>query len=140
MNDLILSGKICPYCGKETQYVDSARIYNGKSYGMIYICFDCKAYVGTHKGTNKALGRLANTDLRNWKKKTHHYFDKIARTDLIDKIPDAPEGNNTRNKAYNWLSLQMGMDRELCHIGMFDVDQCRKAVEICQKTLKTLQK
>ncbi len=57
--DGILSGKICPYCGNRTEYVDSSVIY-GRSYGMIYLCWDCMAYVGVHKGTDRALGRLAN--------------------------------------------------------------------------------
>ena len=48
--DGILSGKICPYCGNRTEYVDSSVIY-GRSYGMIYLCWDCMAYVGVHKGT-----------------------------------------------------------------------------------------
>lgn len=38
MNE-ILTGKICPYCGKPTEYVDSSIIY-GRSYGMIYLCRD----------------------------------------------------------------------------------------------------
>lgn len=37
--DGILSGKICPYCGNRTEYVDSSVIY-GRSYGMIYLCWD----------------------------------------------------------------------------------------------------
>jgi hypothetical protein len=57
--DEILSGKICPYCKAKTSFVDSSLIYN-KSYGMIYICFECDAYVGCHKGTDKAKGSLAN--------------------------------------------------------------------------------
>ena len=43
---LILSGKICPYCGKESELIDSTEIYNGKSYGKMYICRPCDAYVG----------------------------------------------------------------------------------------------
>ena len=57
----------CDYCGRETEYVDSKVIY-GKSYGKIYLCRNCMAYVGVHKGTDKPLGRLANAELRNWKK------------------------------------------------------------------------
>ena len=106
---------------------------------MIYACFDCDARVGTHKTTNVALGRLANAELRNWKIKAHHYFDLIARSDLVHKILDSTHpGENGRAKAYRWLSIQMKMDRDYCHVGMFDVDQCRKAVEICQETLKSL--
>lgn len=64
---LILTGKICPYCGQPTEYVDSAALYHGISYGMIYLCRKCDAYVGVHRGTDKALGRLANRSLREWK-------------------------------------------------------------------------
>lgn len=56
MNE-ILTGKVCPYCGRPTEFVDSSVIY-GRSYGMIYLCRDCRAYVGVHKGTDQALGRL----------------------------------------------------------------------------------
>ena len=35
----------CDYCGRETEYVDSKVIY-GKSYGKIYLCRNCMAYVG----------------------------------------------------------------------------------------------
>ena len=38
----------CDYCGRETEYVDSKVIY-GKSYGKIYLCRNCMAYVGVHK-------------------------------------------------------------------------------------------
>ena len=52
--DELLTGKICPYCGKPTEFVDSSVIY-GRSYGMIYLCRDCRAYVGVHKGTDLSL-------------------------------------------------------------------------------------
>ena len=63
----ILAGKICPYCGKETELIDSAEVYQGVSYGWMYICRPCDAYVGCYKGTTKALGRLANAELRKYK-------------------------------------------------------------------------
>lgn len=127
----INSGLICPYCGNKTEYVDSAVIY-GKSYGMIYLCKPCDAYVGVHRGSDKSLGRLANKELREAKKEAHYHFDKIAKTGLINKIWNEfiPDISN-RNKAYLWLSKQMGIDKERCHIGMFDVEQCKKVIEIC---------
>ncbi len=42
----ILSGQVCPYCGKKTELINSAEVYAGKSYGWMYICRDCDAYVG----------------------------------------------------------------------------------------------
>lgn len=135
----INSGLICPYCNRATEYVDSEVIY-GKSYGMIYLCKPCDAYCGVHKeGENKdkALGRLANKELREAKKQAHFYFDQIARTGLINKIwkEFIPEISN-RNKAYLWLSKQTGIEKELCHIGMMDVEQCKKVVEICMPLVK----
>lgn len=64
----------CDYCGRRAEYVDSKVIY-GKSYGMIYLCRNCMAYVGVHKGSDKPLGRLANAQLRHWKKEAHAAFD-----------------------------------------------------------------
>jgi len=72
----IITGKKCPYCKKSTEYVDSDVVYR-KSYGMIYLCRACNAYVGVHKGTDKAKGRLANKELRFHKKEAHRYFDNL---------------------------------------------------------------
>lgn len=50
---------ICPYCGGRVIFTDSSAIYGGRSYGMIYLCTNCNASVGVHKGTRKPLGTLA---------------------------------------------------------------------------------
>jgi hypothetical protein len=54
----------CPYCGQPAIYVDSAAVYRIGSYGMIYLCRPCQAWVGVHPGTDQPLGRLANAELR----------------------------------------------------------------------------
>ena len=135
-NPEIYTGKICPYCEAKTEYIDSSYIYNGKSYGMVYMCKPCDAYVGVHKGSDKALGRLADFDLREAKKRAHHYFDQIAKTSLINEIwkkwiPDI----SNRKKAYKWLSKEMDLSEELCHIGMMNIEQCEKVISICEPYL-----
>jgi len=131
-NEMLYAGLVCPYCGNNTEYIDSSVIY-GKSYGMIYLCSPCDAYVGVHKGTDKSLGILANKELREAKKEAHYYFDQIAKTGLINKIWKEYIPNlGNRNKAYLWLSKQMNIPKEYCHIGMFDVAECKKVVEICR--------
>lgn len=112
----VMEGKKCPYCLKETKYVDSSVIY-GRSYGMIYLCKPCDAYVGVHKDTDKALGRLANKELRYWKKEAHKYFDMIWQNGL-----------KKRKSCYAWLSDMLGTKPEETHIGMFDVKQCQDVV------------
>ena len=109
----------CDYCGQIADYVDSAIVYGGRSYGMIYYCRPCDAYVGVHKGSDTPLGRLANANLRFWKKNAHAAFDPIWKRRRM-----------TRSQAYSWLSAKMGLPPELTHIGMFDVDQCKQVVNI----------
>lgn len=130
-NLLIYEGKICPYCNSKTVYVDSSCIY-GKSYGMIYICMPCDAYVGVHKGTDKALGRLANKNLRHWKKEAHAHFDPIWKKEIEEGV----DKKEARNKAYKWLSEQMKLHIDLTHIGMMDIKQCKQVVKFCNYLIK----
>ena len=109
---------VCQYCGKLAEFVDSREIY-GKSYGMIYLCRKCNAYVGVHKNTKTPLGILANAELREWKKRAHFYFDWIWKSKTL-----------TRDDAYKWLSEKMNKNRANTHIGMFDVDDCKKVIKL----------
>lgn len=115
---------MCNYCGKRTRFVDSTIVY-GRSYGMIYYCPDCRAWVGVHKGTDVPLGRLADAELRKAKMAAHAAFDVIWR-----------RRRTTRKKAYKWLSEQMGLPAEKTHIGMFDVAQCERVIALCRKRME----
>jgi hypothetical protein len=135
---LILAGQICPYCNRTTSYVDSSIVYGGLSYGMIYYCEPCRSWVGVHNGTNKALGRLANRELREYKKKAHASFDPIWKTGLINKIwPDFVEKRKKRKtsnraKAYIWLAKKLEIEPKYCHIGFFSAITCKKLITICE--------
>jgi hypothetical protein len=136
----INKGLICPYCSSKTEYIDSKYVY-GVSYGMIYICKPCDAYVGVHKGTSNALGRLADRELRTAKKEAHQFFDKIARTDLALEVgKEFTEIKSPRNKAYAWLAKELNLPIKLTHIGMFDVETCSQVVNICIKKLSELER
>ncbi|MDR1200877.1 MAG: DUF3268 family zinc-finger domain-containing protein [Tannerellaceae bacterium] len=127
---------VCPYCGGKVELVDSSEIY-GRSYGLMYLCKPCEAYVGVHKGTDKALGTLANKELRDARKQAHYHFDVIAKTSLINEIwGKYIPGLSNRNKAYLWLSMQLGVEPDECHIALFDIDTCKKVVEISKKAYK----
>lgn len=112
----------CPYCNSDTKFMDSKKIY-GKSYGMVWACINypkCDAFVGVHKGTNKPLGRLANAELREYKKKAHAAFDPLWK-----------DGGMKRIEAYGWLSKQLELPMDETHIGMFDIDMCKKVITVC---------
>ena len=115
----------CPYCGGKAVLQDSAVIYHGKSYGNAWICEnypECDAYVGCHKTGNGdvPLGRLANAELREAKKRAHTWFDPIWK---LNK-------HLTRSEAYGWLAEQLGIHETECHIGKFDVSQCERVCEV----------
>lgn len=110
---------ICNYCGKPAEFVDSTIVY-GSSYGMIYYCKPCNAWVGVHKGSATPLGTLANAELRAYRRKAHGMFDRIWRRRWL-----------SRGKAYAWLAEQMGLTREETHIGMFSIEQCRTVIDLC---------
>lgn len=115
---------MCPYCGAESKKVTGKEVYPHRPdlYSKtFYMCKPCDAYVGCHPGTSKALGRLANAELRAAKSAAHRMFDLIWR-----------DGSMSRGAAYSWLAEQLGIDKKDCHIGMFDVDMCEEVERVCQ--------
>ncbi len=125
---LVLLGWSCPYCGNSTKLVEDSRIY-GRSYGAkCYICEPCGAWVGCHKGTDKALGRIANKELRELKHQAHEAFDPLWK-----------EGYLPRTAAYEVLSAVFGLPTEQTHIGMFDEDMCRKVISLSNIILKYIK-
>lgn len=110
----------CPYCQEQAVLMDSARIYHGHSYGLIWACLGCKAWVGTHKSSpnNAPLGRLANEELRKWKIQAHARFDLLWKNHEL-----------SRKDAYQKLSEVLGIPVKQAHIGYCDIEQCKKIVE-----------
>lgn len=119
---------ICRYCGSPVVYTSNAEIY-GREYGegKCYLCRNCRAFVGVHPGTDTPLGTLANEELRRYRKAAHFWFDKIWKS---------PTRITTRDKAYKWLSKELGLPKEETHIGMFEKEQCEKVMEISQRRLQ----
>lgn len=107
---------ICPYCGENAVLIDSVEIY-GKSYGWMYQCAPCDARVGCHGRSKTPLGRLANRELRELKKHVHRVFDLVWKTRFM-----------TRKQAYRWLGEKMNLSKSECHVGMFDIEECRRAI------------
>lgn len=127
---------ICPYCNVPADFVDSSVIYK-RSYGMIYLCSnfpECDAYVGVHNGTAKPLGKMANRELREARKKAHAAFDPLWQEKLIitQKNNRHYSKSRARNEMYAWLANELGIPKARCHIAMFDVETCKQVVEVCR--------
>lgn len=118
----------CDYCNKEAELVGGDAIYPHRPdlHGLkFYYCANDAAWVGCHRGTTKPLGRLANAELRQAKQDAHVAFDRLWRA-------TTPAGSFDRNGAYKWLAQQLGINRNDCHIGMMNVEQCQRVVQICE--------
>jgi hypothetical protein len=96
---------------------------------MIYLCKPCDAYVGVHRNSTVALGRLANADLRKHKKLAHEKFDALWKI-----------GGMSRSDAYSWLSKMLGTEPDFTHIGMFDKEKCLDTFFISEVKLELLLK
>lgn len=129
---------ICQYCGAKGKLDTSLRVYK-KDYGKIWICSNypsCDAYVGCHLNTEVPKGWMANAELRVWRKETHKVFDtlwkeKIRRLDK-ERGFNASRKYSVRSAAYSWLATELEIDGKYCHIAMFDIEMCQRAIEICE--------
>ena len=120
---LIFTGQICPYCGKPTELADGDDVPFVATSGKVRLCRDCEAYVGCHRHTSTAMGRLATRELRALRQQAHSRFDYIWRHRL----------KRSRYNAYSWLSLRLGMPTDMVHIAYFDENQCRRVIAICEE-------
>lgn len=117
----------CQFCGSQkVGIVNNATIY-GKPYGewpYMYLCVGCGAYVGIHPMTNIPLGTLADAPLRAARKKAKEPFETWRK-----------QFAKSRGDAYRILAKEMTLTREACHFGMFDMQQCRLAMEVSTRLL-----
>lgn len=113
----------CNYCGRVAELVNGEAIYPHRAdlhHKRFYRCAPCAAWVGCHGTSVLPLGRLANAELRRAKNEAHVAFDGHWK------------GRSwSRAQAYKWLAAALNIDPSRCHIGMFDVDECRRVVELC---------
>lgn len=116
---------VCPFCKSSVSLVDSAKVYR-RSYGFIYLCDRyplCDARVRCHPNSNKPLGTLADKELRRWRSLTHRHFDPLWQSGIF----------TSRNAAYKWLARVMGLPPAKTHVGMFDKQQCIRAIRVVRR-------
>ena len=124
--------KICRYCGGTIRLVPASNIYGeaaAKRQGLekerIYQCQNCNARVGCHRGTSRPLGNVANETLRLKRMETHRVFDGSWK-----------RRGMTRSQGYRWLATELGLPTSLTHIGGFEMEQCQKVIDLCEKAEK----
>lgn len=71
------------------------------------------------------MGRLANPELREAKKRAHHYLDQLWQPKVYN-----------RPKVYKWLSESLGINQDFAHIGMSNVKKCEKIIALSIQRMK----
>lgn len=118
----------CPYCGTEASLLNGFQVYGQKAllHGWdkknFYSCFICDALVGCHPGTTRPLGTMANRPLRKLRGQVHEVLDRSWKK--------AKDKGAARLRAYGQLAEKLGIPDEECHVGMFDEQRCRDALEV----------
>ena len=105
----------CPECGAPMELKDGR-------FGTFYGCTGfprCTVTGSVHKGTDRILGTPADRETKAWRIKAHAAFDPLWKS-----------GNMTRPDAYKWLAGELGISVEDCHIGHFDIRQCKRVIEV----------
>lgn len=133
----IMRGELCPYCLKPSKLVKGDLIYPRHPHlheRFFYACMPCKAWVGTHENSAhkkrpRALGRIANQELRDMKREAHASFDPIWQKIQAGGFSKT----KAREIAYSWLSVQMDIPIHHCHIGRMTVEQCKQVIQICER-------
>ena len=121
-----MSAPTCPYCGAEAKRATGGALYPHRRDlhdKRFWRCVPCQAWVGCHPNSDRPLGRLANATLRKAKMAAHAAFDP--------RWKQADDKRRARRAAYAWLSDQLNVPKEECHIGMFDEGMCARVVDVC---------
>jgi hypothetical protein len=158
---------VCPYCEQPAGLVDGTRVYPHRpdlGHKRFWLCGPCDAYVGCHaegawawvdgrRTTSDGtwpLGRLADAELRRAKSAAHRAVDPlwsgqcccdghVAAGGRCPRCGTVAVPSLTRSQAYAALAKAMRMNKDQCHIGLFDLEQCRAAVEAAHELRKRIQ-
>lgn len=125
---MFYNGSRCPYCIEYADFVDSIIVYK-QSYGMIFYCEKCKAWVGTKSNSDQSLGVLAKKPLRDLRNEVHKFFDPLVQT----KILKGSKVKKAQSDAYGWMSKILGIKPEEAHIAYLNMEQCKSVIAECEK-------
>jgi len=106
---------ICAECGSKMVLRDS-------KYGKFYGCGNyprCQATHCAHQKTGEPMGVPTTKEGKKWRIDAHNAFDTLWKS-----------GKMKRNDAYKWLADAMGITRKECHIGLFDIEQCKRCIDV----------
>lgn len=92
-----------------------------------YVCA-CGARVGCHPGSAVPVGLPCRAETSRARDRLHRIFDPIWRA----RVAAGVQQRTARERAYIWLARKLGIPKDDCHIGRFDLATCERAIEIVE--------
>jgi hypothetical protein len=129
----------CAHCGRPAVLVTGADVYGPHRPDLadkwLWKCTPCRAWVGCHGKTQRALGIPANYELRQARMTLHERRIDPLWQGAITSGGYMPEDakavavirGTARARVYSFLAWRLGIDRDECHSAMFDLEMCRRA-------------
>ncbi len=120
---------VCDDCGNTARLVlagDSAYPYL-EDHGPVWICASCQAWIGVRPRSRQhtPLGRLANADLRDAKKRLHDVLEPLV---VAKMRRDGVKPFEARGKAIKWLASELNFTLSTPSIHALTLDQCEQAI------------
>lgn len=122
----------CCECGSDAVLVQSQTIYPHRPdlwNRPMWRC-ECGAYCGCHQGTERPLGRPAGKATRDARQAAHAAFDRLWQAKMKR---DGISKTKARGAGYLWLSEQLDLDPEDCHIGSMTRAYALRVVALCTR-------
>ena len=116
----------CPYCGKPAELVDSKAVY-GVSYGNLWLCRACDAYVSAKTGTDEPTGRLAKRDLRQLRKMAKSMIDEFARGARL-----------SRAELRDWIAARAGVPGHHGYLSWLSEEQVGRVIWACRDAMRRI--
>jgi len=116
----------CPECGAKLRFIPQGK------FGPYYRCEqNCGV---THGAWDDGRPKGVPGDLETMKlrKAAHNKFDQMWKNEADPK--------EARSKAYEWLSRKIGCHKNQCHMALFDKEQLRRVIGICEFALQQKRK
>jgi hypothetical protein len=66
-----------------------------------------------------------DNELRDYRNLAHLVFDKLW----------GKRGKRSRANTYLKLAYELKISPDVCHIGLFDINMCKKVIEIAERNL-----
>ena len=115
---------LCPKCDKPSRLTRGREVYPHRAdlrQKPFWLCDGCGAFCGCHPNTTAPLGLPADAETRNLRQRVHALLDPRWRL--------ATNRSEARSHAYAEMGTALGLSSRNCHVGRFDANLCRRAIE-----------